>query len=43
LPSILKSVAEFAAQFPPEDTIMVSCRHPPGKKRRDQEEEEGDL
>lgn len=43
LPSILKAVAEFAAQFPPEDTIMVSCRHPPGKKRRDQEEEEGDL
>lgn len=43
LPSILKSVAEFAARFPPEDTIMVSCRHPPGKKRRDEEEEEGDL
>ncbi|MHB1767560.1 MAG: hypothetical protein ACYCUV_06875, partial [Phycisphaerae bacterium] len=43
LPSILKSVAEFAAQFPPEDTIMVSCRHTPGKKRRNEEEEEGDL
>lgn len=43
LPGVLKSVAEFAAQFSPEETIMVSCRRPPGEKRRNEEEEEGDL
>lgn len=40
LPSILKAVAEFASRFPPEETVMVSYRDPPGKKRRKSEEEE---
>jgi hypothetical protein len=40
LPAILKAIAEFAAKFPPEDTVMVSYRHSLGKKRRRSEEEE---